>query len=266
MEIKLDEVRGTVAAFGPQEQAAVARDPSLLTEMVRATLATQLVLKEALAKRWDQQPAVAALIQRARETAIAESYLRSVSAPPAHYPSDADVQAVYEANKSAFLVPRQFQLAQIFISLTKNAEQSAEDKARKKLDEVQKKIKAPGADFAAIAKAESEERESAEQGGEIGWLPESQIRPEIRAQVAGLAKGAVADPLKLDDGWHLVKLVDTKAPYTRPLEEVRDALAQRLRAERAEVNRRAYLADLLKQNPPAINELALGKLVRPAER
>jgi peptidylprolyl isomerase len=266
LEVKSDEVRAIFAALGPQEQAAVARDPSLLTQIVRATLANQLVLKEALAKKWDQQPQVAAMIQRARDNAIVESYLRSVSTPPASFPTDAEMQSVYDTNKSAFLVPRQYQLAQIFVALAKDADKGAEDKARKKLDELEKKVKAPGADFAAIAKAESEEHESAERGGEIGWLAEAQIRPEIRAQVVGLAKGAAAEPLKLDDGWHILKLMDTKASYARPLEEVHDALVQRMRAERAEANRRAYLAEFLKQNPPAINELALTRLAQPAER
>ena len=42
---------------------------------------------------------------------------------------------------------------------------------------------------------------------------------------------------------------------------MRDALAQRLRAQRVEANRRAYLAKLLEQSPPTINELALGNVL-----
>src|SRR5262249_24955019 len=117
-----------------------------------------------------------------------------------------------------------------------------------------------------IAKSESDDRVAAERGGEIGWLAEAQIRPEIRGQVANLAAGAVAEPLKLEDGWHILKVLDIKASYTRPIEEVRAALVQRMRAERAEANRRAYVAELGKQNPTAINELALSRLVQPASR
>jgi len=78
--------------------------------------------------------------------------------------------------------------------------------------------------------------------------------------VIGLAKAAVADPIRLDDGWHIVKLLDTEASRTRTLAEVRDALVQRIRAERADANRRNYMTDLLKQTPPVVNELALSKL------
>lgn len=57
-----------------------------------------------------------------------------------------------------------------------------------------------------------------------------------------------------------MKLVDTKASYTRPLSEVHDALVERLRAQQADANRRGYVANLVKNNPPAINEIALTKV------
>ena len=56
-------------------------------------------------------------------------------------------------------------------------------------------------------------------------------------------------------------MLDTEASRSRPLAEVRDALVQRIRAERAEANRRAYMAELLKQTPPVVNEIALSKLL-----
>jgi len=123
------------------------------------------------------------------------------------------------------------------------------------------KLKQPGADFAALARGQSDEASSAARDGEIGWAAESELKPEIRSQVVGLGKGGVTDPVRLEDGWHILKLIDTEAAHTRPLAEVKEALIQRIRAERAEANRRAYIAELFKQNPPVINEIALSKLL-----
>ncbi len=106
-------------------------------------LANQLVLKEALTKKWEDQPAVAAQLKRVRETAIVESYLQSVSTAPEGFPTDGELEKAYEANKAAFLVPRQFQVAQIFISLPADADKSAADKANKKVADVQAKLKHP---------------------------------------------------------------------------------------------------------------------------
>lgn len=258
-DVGADEVRAFVAGLGAREQAAIARDPALMSQAIRSMLANQLVLKEALEKKWEQRAAVAAQLQQLRNNAVVETYLQSISAPAAGFPSDAEIEKAYEANKSAFLVPRQFQIAQVFVALARDADKPAEEAARKKLGDVQARMKQPGADFAAVAQSLSDDAETSARGGEIGWIAEAQLRPEIKAQVVGMAKNASSDPVRLDDGWHIVRLIDTKAAYTRPLADVRDALAQQLRAQRADANRRAYLAKLLEQTPPAINEIALMK-------
>jgi peptidylprolyl isomerase len=260
-DISADDMRSYIAALGPREQAALAQDPALLSQAVRMLLSNRLVMQELAAKKWDQQPAVAAQLEKVRENAMVELYLQSVSNPPANFPSEDDLQKVYDANRAALLVPRQYQLAQIFIPMAKDADKATVDAAKRKLDEVQKKLKVAGADFAAIARSDSGAGDSAERGGDLGLLPEDQIRPEIRSQVVGLAKGAVSEPITLDDGYHIIRLVDTKAAYTRTLPEVRDQLVRQIRTERAAALRRAYLAELLKQQPPIINELALAKLL-----
>lgn len=260
-DVTAEEVRATLQLLDARQQAAMAHDPALLSQTVRAILANRLVLKEASAKKWEQQPAVVAQLARARESLIVETYLQSVTAPPDSFPSEAEIKSVYDANAGALLVPRRFRLAQIVISVAKDADKATEDAARKKLDEVGKKLKQSGADFGAIARSSSEDTASAEKEGEIGWVTEPDLRTEIRGQVTGLPKAGVTDPIRLEDGWHVVKLLDTEAAHTRPLPEVRDALVQRMRAERIEANRRAYVAELLKQSPPVVNEIALSKLL-----
>jgi parvulin-like peptidyl-prolyl isomerase len=260
-DVTADEVRAFIATLEVRQQDALSRDPAMLSQTVRALLANRIVLKEAQARKWEQQPAVAAQLDRARDNLIVESYLQSVTVPPDNFPTEAEIKAVYDANASAFLAPRKFQLAHIFVALAKDADKGAEDKARRKLDEVSRKLKQPRADFAAIAKSDSDDTASAERSGEIGWLAEAELRPEIRSQVVGLAQSAMTDPVRLDDGWHILKMLDTRPAQPTPLAEVREALAQRIRAERTEANRRAYVAELLKKSPPVINELALSKLL-----
>ncbi|MGU7768509.1 peptidylprolyl isomerase, partial [Escherichia coli] len=97
-------------------------------------------------------------------------------------------------------------------------------------DDIVRKLKQPGAEFGAIAKASSEDAATAGREGEIGWVAEPDMRTEIRSQVTGLPKSGISDPIRLEDGWHILKLVDTEASHTRPLAEVRDAIVQRMRA------------------------------------
>jgi hypothetical protein len=170
-------------------------------------LANRLVLQEIYAKKWDQQPNVSARLERVRQNALVELYLQQVSALPANFPSDDDLQKVYDAYRAALLVPRQFQLAQIFVALPKGADKAAEDQPKKTVDDLERKLKTPGADFASLAN-----NNGAKNGGDLGLLRENQIRPEIRAEVIELAKGARerADPAR--GRLHLVKLIDTGPP------------------------------------------------------
>ncbi len=85
--------------------------------------------------------------------------------------------------------------------------------------------------------------------------------PDIKSKILGLAKGGVSDPIRLADGWQIIKLVDVRPERTLTLAEVHDALKQRLRQQRATELQRAYIAKIIEANPIAIDEIALQKLV-----
>jgi len=260
-EVRAEDIKPLLDKLPLKDQLALAHDPSALNELVRSFIVQQLVYKEAVAKKWEQQPQVAAQLERLRQQAVTQTYLQALATPPADFPSDADLQTAYEIlkKKDALQVPKQLHLAQIYIAAPKGIDKAAEDKAQAKLDAVQKALK--GGDFAAVAKAQSEEAASAVRGGDLGWLAENQIQPEIKAQVAQLSKGAISDPIRLNDGWHLIRLIDVKDPYIATLDEVKAPLTNELRSQRAQAISKAYLAQLLKQNPVTLNEIAVSKLI-----
>ena len=261
-EVSADDIRTAIQNLDANTQAAAAKDPAALSQVVRAILTQRLILKEALDKKWDQDPTVTAALARVRDGVIAQTYLDSVSKPPATYPSDAEVQAAYDANKAQLVVPRQYDLAQIFIKTPKNADAATAAKAQVKLDGVRKALAKHNADFSTIARAESDEPDSAAKGGELGWLAESRIQPEIRAQLGNLAKGTVTEPIRLDDGWHLLKVIDVKEPYTPELSEIKTQLVAKMRSEKERQNSQEYISKLVEQNPIQLNELGLSKVLK----
>lgn len=258
-DVTVDEVRAFVVGLPAAEQAELAADPQRLSQAVRAYLTRDALLKEAKAKKFDQQPETKAQLERVRESALIELYLASVAKVPEDFPSAEQLKAAYDANASAFIAPRQYRLAQIFVAAPDKA---AEAGAQGRLAELQKRLKAKGADFGALAREYSANPAEAAHGGEIGWVPETQILPEIKSAVAGLGKDGVAEPIRLADGWHVIKLLDTKAAAPVPLADVRQALAEKLREKYAASLRQAYLAKLAQENPAAINELALAKMFK----
>lgn len=260
-EIKADQIKPFLTGISQADRDALAANPALLSQTVRTLILQQILFKEALAAGWDKNADVIAQIERLRQGAIAESYLTSIAKVPDGYPSDADVQAAYDARKDSLVIPKQLRIAQIFIAAPQG-DKAADEKAKTKIDAVSKSLKAPGADFAAVARDQSEERESATRGGEVGWIAEASLQPEIRAKVSTLPKGGTSDPIRLTDGWYVVRVLEVKDSHTATLDEIRDRLVAALRADRIRQNREAYIAKIQQQNPVAIDELGLSKLLK----
>jgi len=260
-EVKADDIKPLLEKLSVRDQLLLSKDPAALNEFVRTLIVQQLVYKEALSKKWEQQPAVVAQLDRLRQQAITQSYLQALATPPQDYPSASDLQAAYDILKknNALQVPKQYHLAQIYIACPKGVDKAVESKAQSKLDTVLKDLKS--GDFAAVAKSESEDTSSVQNGGDLGSLPETQIQPEIRSVVSTLTKGGTTDPIRTKDGWHVIRLIEVKEPYTATLDEVKVALTNELRNQRAQAISKAYLAKLLQQNPVTLNEIAVSKLI-----
>ncbi|MFD0895617.1 peptidylprolyl isomerase [Luteolibacter ambystomatis] len=259
-EVGEQDIRAALDGLDERERATVAKDPALLNQVVRSMLIQRLVLKQAANEKWEQKPEIAAQLERSRRSTITESYLKSQAEKSGAVPSETELRQAYDGAKDSLFVPKQFQLAQIFIAIPQEGGEDAEAKAKAKLDSVIKSLSHAGSDFSSIARLNSDESNSASKGGEIGWLLEKQIQPEIRAKVATLKKGATTAPLRLLDGWHIVKVMEVKEGYTPPFEEVRAALAEKVRTERVKAATQAYLSQLIQENPVVINEIALSKL------
>lgn len=260
-EVRADDLKPYLEKLSVKDQLLLSKNPSALNEYVRSLIVQQLIYKEAQAKKWDQQPQVVAALEKIRQQAVTQSYLQSVASPGQDFPSASDLQAAYDQLKkaNALEVPKQYHLAQIYIACPKGGDKSVEEKAQSKVDAAVKALKS--GDFASVAKAQSEDPASAQRGGDLGLLAEAQIQPEIRTAVASLSKNGTTDPIRLNDGWHIVRVTEVKDPYTASLDEVKGSLTNELRNQKAQVLGKAYLAKLLQENPVTLNEIAVSKLI-----
>jgi peptidyl-prolyl cis-trans isomerase SurA len=99
-----------------------------------------------------------------------------------------------------------------------------------------------GASFPAVARQVSAAG-SAENGGELGWVPVSAIIPDLRSQIAALQAGQVSDPMVSAAGVHIFLVRDQRA---RSDGGAADREAVRLSIEQQQLERQAsrYLRDL----------------------
>jgi parvulin-like peptidyl-prolyl isomerase len=257
VEVTTTEVKSLVDSINAGSETTAPLNSEALDQLVRALLVQRLVLKQAITTKHNQKPEVIEQLRRTQEAALAESYLREQSQPAADYPSQEELAAAYNENKDAFKLPKSWLLSQIYIADTKHGE-AAETK--KRLDVILKQLDTPGADFKSIARVNSDDRSSAAQGGELGWLQENLIQPSIREVLPSLKLNQVSKPIRMEGGWHIIKFLDTREETTPTLEQITPQLKNRLRSLKAQENREKFLASLIEKNPPAINGIELQKL------
>jgi peptidylprolyl isomerase len=259
-DVTLADVRANLKTLPAQTQRTMLHNHDQLDNLVRLLAAQKLLLKEAEDKGWDKHPEVVAAMDAARQNTVLQSYLADKAAPSKGYPSEVEIELTYEANRANFVTPRKFHLAQIFIASPTTASAKDQDEAQVRLGEVMAKLKAPHADFAAIAASSSEDAASSPKKGDLGFLPEPQIDPKLHDAILPLAKDAVSDPIRLNDGWHVVKVLDIAPASTQPLSEIRDQIVQGLRERKRMADERSYIDNLTKKVPP-VNAAVLGELI-----
>lgn len=261
-EIKTSELRRILDAQEPDVRRQLVSAVGELDRLVRNELLRQALVAEAKTKGIDKKPDVAMLMERAKEQALMKVYLTDVSRPPASFPSDDDVKKAYEANLSApgLMGPAQYRLAQILIVQPENADKAVASAAAKKAADLAAKAQVKGADFAKLAKENSDNKDTAPNGGDVGWLPEDRMLPELRAIVQRMEKGDVSAPIRGTNSWHIIKLVDKKPAAVRPLPEVRDAIVREMRMQRSQEIARQYLDAIAAKSQITVNQMELPKL------
>jgi peptidylprolyl isomerase len=161
--------------------------------------------------------------------------------------------------------PGQYHLSQVFLSVPASADKGVTDAVQRHAEEIARKARGKGSDFAALARETSDHKESAVNGGDIGWVSAEKLLPEIRNIVATMARGEVSPPIRTPAGFNIVKLIEVKPSELAPLSEVRDGLIQSLRQRKLEELQAAYVNALLERSGLAINEMALRKAVVPGQ-
>ena len=261
MKLTAEDVRNLVQRADPAVRAQVLANPAALSEFVRDRLLRQALLDQAKAVGFDQKPDIVLRANDARDGVVVSSYIASLTEPDPAFPSQDEIKAVYEGNKSRFLVPRQYHISQIAVRLPVGSTPKADEEAKAKIQDIRQQLSKQKADFAELARKYSDDRASAEKGGDLGWLREDQLVPAVKDAVAGMSENGVSDPVRTPEGWHILKLSGSRAAAVAPLADVSDNIAQALRQQRAQQNARAFIDDMLRKEPIQLNEIELAKSV-----
>ncbi|URM26557.1 peptidylprolyl isomerase [Pseudomonas frederiksbergensis] len=257
-QVAVDELKALLATLPAESREQLRANRGALESWIRSRLAEKAVLEQADAQGWRQRPEIERQTRAATEQIVFRDYLQSVSRVPTDYPSATELQQAYEAGKAGWVTPPMYRVSQIFLGVS---DPQNIDAVRKQAVELSKKAQAAPTEFAALATQYSQDRASAERGGDTGLQPLQQLVPEVRGAVSHLKVGAVSEPVQSAAGFHVIKLTEQQPARTATLDELRERLTQALRAQRQEQIAKAYLEGMLNTATLSIDGAELNKVL-----
>ncbi|MCM1312185.1 MAG: peptidylprolyl isomerase [Bacteroides sp.] len=118
-----------------------------------------------------------------------------------------EAKKTYENTAARFAGADLLKASHILIFLRQDATAEQQTKAKERIDSIYTVLK-NGADFTEVAKSCSEDRGSAQRGGELGEFGKGMMIPEFEAAAYSLKKGEMSEPIKTSVGYHIIKLTD----------------------------------------------------------
>ena len=182
-------------------------------QAVKEELVNREILAQAAQKRGlDKTPDVAAQMDMARQAVLVRALFEAeVKANPI---TDDMLKAQYEQFKAS-MGTNEYKVRHILVE--------KEDEAKAIIAEINR-----GGDFAKIAKDKSKDPGSKDNGGDLDWGPSARYVKPFADAVQATPKGQmVAQPVKTDFGYHVIKVDDVRPLKVPSFEEVKEQFRQR---------------------------------------
>jgi len=165
---------------------------------------------------------------------------------------DATLRRMYDAQKDRFKVEERVKIRHILV-MTQDKPKDEVEKLRKKAEDLLKQVKS-GADFAEVAKKNSDDPGSKEKGGDLGFVVRGQTVPEFEKTAFTMKTGDISNLVQTTYGFHILKCEGHEFSRVRSFEEVKNELAAEASRDQVQV---------LSQK--AANEIRAALIKSPAE-
>ena len=236
-----------LSGLQPQQQAQ-AQTPKGRRELADRLAEILALSQEAKAEKLDQTQKVQIQLMLSTDQLLANVMYRDFSENAK--PDDAALHAYYDSHKADWEEVKARHILIRFqgskMPLAEGKKELTDAEALAKATELRAKIVA-GADFAEVAKENSDDKGSGANGGDLGSFGKGQMVPEFDKEAFLLPVGQMSQPVKTQFGYHLIKV---EAHSTKPFDEAKPAILKLMPEQMAKKS----LADLKAKRPAVYND------------
>lgn len=148
--------------------------------------------------------------------------------------NEADVKSYYEQNVSRLSGTEERRASHILITAASSAPAGERDKAKSRATELLQTVRKSPDSFADVARKNSQDPGSAPAGGDLNFFARGAMVKPFEDTVFSLKKGDISELVETDFGYHIIKLTDIKAPKQKSFEELRAGLESELKTQQAQ--------------------------------
>jgi peptidyl-prolyl cis-trans isomerase C len=199
-------------------------------EFLEMLVQANLLALEARAKKMDKDTVMAARLDDAVNSILAQEYLKRIFDRGLKV-TDADIAAYYGQHKAEFTNPEMVKAQHILVKTAPDAKPEdlarALEKAKKIKDDLNK-----GADFGKLAEQHSDDPGSKAKDGDLGFFTRDRMVPEFSQAAFALSKGQISEPVKSYFGYHLIKVTDRRDAQQMDLNDASPRIRSKMENER----------------------------------
>lgn len=141
----------------------------------------------------------------------------------------------------------QVRVRHILIRVDRNFTDKQKEEARKKIEEIKKKLDA-GEDFITLAQKYSEDPGSKDRGGDLGFIARNDTVKEFEKVAFSLKEGQTSDVVETEYGYHIIRVVERKPKRKPEFDMIKEDLLQYVMRKNAEKLYEDFVEDLKKKS------------------
>jgi peptidyl-prolyl cis-trans isomerase D len=148
--------------------------------------------------------------------------------------NEADVRAYYDQNAGRLAGTEERRASQILLNVPAGASAADKEAVRAKAAALLEQVRKNPASFADVAKAQSQDAVSAANGGDMDFFARGDMIKPFADAAFSLSKGGISDLVETDLGFHIIQLTDIKSPPQRSFEAMKPEIEAELRQQQAQ--------------------------------
>ncbi|MFH0925742.1 MAG: peptidylprolyl isomerase [bacterium] len=160
-------------------------------------------------------------------------------------PSEKEMEEYYNNNKEEFNSPETVHARHILITVDPKDNEETKGKKKKKIEGLRKELLKKGADFAKIAK-ENSDCPSKEKGGDLGTFPRGAMVKPFEDAAFSQEINEISPRIETDFGYHIIQTLEHNKPGLKSFVEVKDQLSERLKQQKMKGEVESYIEGLKK--------------------